>query len=378
MKLGTHQVRLWKKPEAKADPEKDTGPVDPDAQLVAGWTGGENLKTRSVYVGLLMALAAGPVALVLLASGASSAAPPPAAAAAPVVETGGEQAAVGEFAQQFVLAWLGTPRGKETALGGFVDTANLALPEKPVSASQPATAGLRRVGTDTWSVTVGVTVTDVAGVARRYFQVPVRYQAGAMVAAMLPAEVAGPGTAASPDLAYQYTAALSDPVATSASQFLGALLGGSGDVTRYVSPGAAITAVSPPPYSAVRLMEVRTDQDLHKSPQASATQGVVRVFVTAEATVAADQKVTVQYAVTMRLREGRWEVAALDAAPATGTSSHAPSLSSSSSSGAASTSTTAPTSSTTSTPSVPPPAAPTVAPPAPVPGTPAPVPVPTR
>ena len=40
MKVGAHQVRLWKKPEAKADPEKDTGPVDPDARLLAGWTGG--------------------------------------------------------------------------------------------------------------------------------------------------------------------------------------------------------------------------------------------------------------------------------------------------------------------------------------------------
>jgi len=323
MKLGTHQVRMWKKPEPVSD-ELGSEPVDPDARLQARWTGGANLKTRSVYVGMLAALAAGPVALVLVFAGASSAAPPLPPKAATVADTGGEQAAVGEFAQQFVLAWLGTSRGKESVLRGFVDVTNVQLPDKAVTATQPATAGLIRLGADTWSVTVGVTVTDVAGTVRRYFQVPVRSQGGAMVSSMLPAAVAAPATATSPELGYQYTTASSDPVSVATAQFLSSLVAGSGDVTRYVSPGSSIAAVTPPPYSAVRLVEVRTDQDLQKAVGGVPTGGVVRVFATAEATVSAEQKIPVQYALTLKVREGRWEVFSLDPAPVTTTANTRP------------------------------------------------------
>jgi hypothetical protein len=317
VKIAGREIRVWKKPVAKD--EKSSPPVDPDTQLQARWTNGANLKTRAITYGLFAALVAGPVALALVVGQVSSAAPPIATQAVLPVDTSGEQAAVGEFAQQFVLAWLQTPRGKESALAAFVATANLQLPNKAVTASQPSTAQLVHAGPGVWSVSVGVTVTDAGGVVRRYFQVPVRYVAGAMIATSLPAPMPAPGTATSPELAYQYTAALSDPSAAMVGQFLAALLAGSGDVTRYVSPGTAIAAVTPAPYTAVRVLEVRTDQDLRDAPMAVPRGSDLRVLVTAVATVSAEQQVTVQYPLTLRVRASRWEVASVDPVPRTNT-----------------------------------------------------------
>jgi len=145
----------------------------------------------------------------------------------------------------------------------------------------------------------------------------VRYAAGSMIATALPAPVPAPGTTATPELAYQYTAALSEPLASMVGQFLGALLTGTGDVTRYVSPGTSITSVAPAPYSAVRVLEVRTDQDLRDSPMVVPRGSDLHVLVTAAATVSAEQQITVQYPLTLKVRASRWEVASLDPAPLT-------------------------------------------------------------
>lgn len=316
MRIAGREVRVWRKPEQA---EKSTEPVDPDAGLQVRWTNGANLRTRCITYGLLSALAAGPVALGLAVGQVATGAPTAASAPVSAADTGGEQVAVGEFAQQFVLAWLQTPRGRESSLVGFVDIASLQLPNKPVVATQPSTAQLTPAGPGIWSVTVGATVTDAAGPSRRYFQVPVQYVGGAMVATSLPAPMPAPGTAAAPELAYQYTASISDPSATAAGQFLSALLLAGGDVTRYVSPGTAIAAVSSAPYTAVRVLEVRTDQDLRDSPMVVPRGGDLHVLVTAQATVSAEQQVTVQYPLTLRVRAGRWEVASVDPVPLTST-----------------------------------------------------------
>jgi len=95
------------------------------------------------------------------------------------------------------------------------------------------------------------------------------------------------------------------------------LLTGTGDVTRYVSPGTSITSVAPAPYSAVRVLEVRTDQDLRDSPMVVPRGSDLHVLVTAAATVSAEQQITVQYPLTLKVRASRWEVASLDPAPLT-------------------------------------------------------------
>lgn len=318
---------------APETPEVEGAPVevvDPDAHLQQRWTGGPTWRTRAVQAGLVAALVTGPVALLLgVGQAASGTAPAAAPVAEPAALDGGEQAAVGEFAQQLVLLWLQTPRGEEAALADLVDTADLQLAATPMSGSDPQTAQLVATGPGQWSVTVAVTVTDATEVpVRRHFQVPVRYTAetGALVAATLPSPVSAPPAAASPQLGYRYTASSSDPVTAASGEFLGALLTGAGDVTRLISPGTQISALTPAPFTGVQVREVATDVDLRGAEASSAPQEPVRVLVTALASVTAEQSVTVQYALTLTTREGRWEVTSLDAAPLPAAESSSPSL----------------------------------------------------
>ena len=98
-------------------------PVDPvtadtataehgDQGDLASWTSGSRLAARAWTVVLWTALACGPVALVGVGAAATSAPP----AARPTTATNAaasDQAAAGEFAEQFVLGWLRAPAGRK-------------------------------------------------------------------------------------------------------------------------------------------------------------------------------------------------------------------------------------------------------------------------
>lgn len=322
MKIAGHAVRFTAPKPVEHDQAagQEEEIVDPDVHLQQRWTGGPRLRTRAVQGVLVAALVTGPVALLLIAGQVAPSSTPATvpAAAATSLDNGGEQAAVGELAKQLVVAWLQTKRGDEKLLNGLVDTSNLELPATPMAARDPAVSQLVPTGVGQWSVTVAVTVTDVKKVPlRRYFAVPVTYtrSTGAVIAATLPAPVAAPSAAALPTLGYQYTASPSDPVAAAAKEFLGALLTGVGDITRFTSPGTSISAITPAPFTSVELRTVTTDVDLRGATAPVAGPQRVRLLATAAAAVTDKQTVIVQYALTLATREGRWEVASLDPAP---------------------------------------------------------------
>lgn len=321
MKLATR--RRADQPIASREPLAEPGAepkAPPDVGLQARWTGGSRLATRGATAILWSALAAGPLALVLgLLMVLAISAPAP-SARAPAADRSGEQVAVEEFAQRFVVTWLQTPQGQEKQLSPYVQVAHLTLPEVPWRAEAPATASVARISEGLWTVTVAVTLSARGSPAeRRYFQVAVKYlpsgNGAALVAAALPAPVAAPLAAAAPELAYRYRASLADPVATSIGEFLSALLTGQGDVTRYVSPGTVVAAVSPPPYTAVTVTDVLVDREL-AGGTAPASGERLAVLATARATAGPQQVVDVQYALTLLARAGRWEVKAVDPAPA--------------------------------------------------------------
>ncbi|PZS31670.1 MAG: hypothetical protein DLM59_09525 [Pseudonocardiales bacterium] len=316
------KVATRRRPPAAPDAEPAVPKDEPDVRLQARWTGGSHLATRSATVLLWSALAAGPLALALALLTfltISGTAPTTATTAA---DRAGEQVAVEEFAQRFVVTWLQTPQGQENQLTPYVQVAHVNLPVVPWRADQPTTAGVRRVAPGAWSVTVAVTVSAPSSPARRrYFVVPVRYVDGGsgsagpgLVASALPAPVAAPIAAAAPALAYPYRSALTDPVATSVGEFLTALLTGNGDVTRYVTPGTVIAAVNPPPYTVVAVNDVLIDRDVaHGAAPASGER--LAVLVTARATAGPQQDIDVQYALTLLARAGRWEVKSIDPSP---------------------------------------------------------------
>lgn len=233
-----------------------------------------------------------------------------------VVDESDDRAAAGEYAQRVVVTWLSATQESPDALLAMVKDAQLApLSTEAFSASQPAVAGIENID-GIWSVTVAVTVTDAKDqTARRYYQVPVERADGALSALSLPTPVASPPVAVGSATAYRVHVDPTSPVGQTVGQFISAYLAGSGDVSRYMTPGQAVTPLTPAPYATVDLVDLRGLEEM--DPAAEPTDGQqARVLAAATATVTDSQSSLVAYALTLTARAGRWEIAAIDPAPA--------------------------------------------------------------
>ena len=296
--------------EQAADPSADS------ASSAASWTAGSQWAARATTVAVWALIVCGPAALAVTLT-SSTPPPPPPATTTEVVDTAGEQARASELARQLVTAWLTLPRGEEDQLRAFVDTADLTLPETPWTVAR---RHRRRAEHHRGRPLVGHRRCDRHR-PRQFHRPrllrrpgPGRPATGSAAALTLPAPMPTPPPSRLPALAYPYTANPVDDLATTVGDFLTAMLTGAGDVTRYLTPGATVTALVPAPYSTVTVSQVWLDEDPTDLTPEQDTP--VRALVTATATTTADQASVVQYALQIRPREGRWEIAALDPIPA--------------------------------------------------------------
>ncbi|MGW7603152.1 conjugal transfer protein [Streptomyces antimycoticus] len=251
------------------------------------------------------------------------------------------------FAELFVAAFVAAGEGDQDQLAPYYPSAGqLQLDGKPgrQRASQTTAVRVRQTAPGAWSVTVAAHIEptgqprdaedkDVAEApsgALRYFQVPVLASTGSgtsgaegYVAATLPAEVAAPGGQShQPQLGYgpERAAAPGDTRAETAGEFLGAYLTGSGELDRYLAPGLHMEAVSPAPYRKVEVesLAVAGEESAGSSATGVPADGTrQRLLVQIRATGTDRVGVPLSYALTLTARAGRWEIAALDATPAT-------------------------------------------------------------
>lgn len=270
---------------------------------------GQRLATKLTSIGLAAIVMTGPVSLFVAAS----------AVTRPVATTRSSKpegvmaqdaARAGDFAQRVVRAWLSATRTKVGDLGDlYEDASSFALPDKPIRVETTETANVTPTSVaGIFRVTVSASVEGT----RRYYTVPVQVSAGSLSALTLPAPTTAPEISPDRDRAYRTTLPSTGPTSTAVLAFLRALLTGQGDVTRYTSPGAPIVAVDPAPYKSV---DLRTVTGL--SDEALPAEGAIaHVLATAIGTDAAKRPATTQYALTLKARGGRWEVAGIDLAPA--------------------------------------------------------------
>ncbi|MFE4019280.1 conjugal transfer protein [Streptomyces sp. NPDC059101] len=329
MRLRKHESALDDADELGVLSEADPGWATVSTGAVANFT-------AVVRWGAWALMLAGPVLGGWALATTTRPAPAPVRAEAPrTVTSSADDVAPAGFAELYVAAYLNASfsdaaveevasfyppaRGMSWQTNsGDVDTAGAA------SAVQ-----VRQVAAGYWSVTVAARLngpTKEAGGRVRYFQVPVRAAgkpgAAQWVAAALPAEVAVPTARAgsAPELSYgsAHVPVASDPAAQTVEGFLGAYLAGRGDVERYLSPGAAVRAIRPAPYSAVTVTQI-SEHGPGPAEGAAAQvppDGVERhllVDVAGEHPGAGGRPMT--YALELRSRGGRWEIAALEAAP---------------------------------------------------------------
>lgn len=156
--------------------------------------------------------------------------------------------------------------------------------------------------------------TEAAPLELRFYQVAVRTTGDTAQVIGFPTPTAGPGAGKEVSLDYPQRLTLDSQLGTTMDGFLQAAYAGKGDVSRYLAPGYGLQPITPAPYTAIHITDVRTDQVLDDVPAGQP----VRVLIQAEAELpdadGSRQKVTVPVTVTQR--DNRWEVTSLDPAPA--------------------------------------------------------------
>lgn len=288
------------------------------------WTQGRQVTANALTILVAAALIAGPLSLVLSLQNVSRP-----AEAAPVAEQGSQLTAqeekAGAYAVGLVGAWLGAWKDHPGELGEYVDVGSLGkLSEEPGKYRDLAVSTVTPNNeSDIVTVVVAANVKELAedpeqeGAAiekwpRRYFQVPVLVSSAGMSVVSLPTPVAAPADGGDARLAYPEELPSTDASYDTVVSFLAAYATGSGDLSRFVSPEAAITAITPAPYLSVEADEIKADVQPPKTPKDGVT---VRVLATVSFTSQLDQTVTSTYALTLTARAARWEVSSIDPAP---------------------------------------------------------------
>ncbi|MCP3973769.1 MAG: conjugal transfer protein [bacterium] len=160
------------------------------------------------------------------------------------------------FAEMYVAAYL-------TDAGNSLEE---FLPSPPSTEAMTAAAhyvtrtaamAVDPAGNGYWSVLVAADVLalDDGGyrpVGLQFYQVGVVDDGGRLVATSLPARVAGPAARAGPPRSlHTADAEVTDVQAALVGDFLEALLTDGRDISRYVTADSGLSAISPPPYTAV-------------------------------------------------------------------------------------------------------------------------------
>ncbi|MFJ2007995.1 conjugal transfer protein [Streptomyces chartreusis] len=339
-------------PELSAVMEEEWDVDDPSADddRVAGWSTGARANTSAVLRwaawGLLVI---SPVlGISAFARASTTATAKPTVVASTPTGTGSQGAA--GFASLFVAQYLRAGEGDQDKLAAYYPGAGeLQLEGEPGRrhGDQLTVVRLRQTDPDVWSVTVAARIVSdakpttkmsesaasdsrpsaAAAVADsiHYFQVPVAVGtvgggATGYIALSVPAEVAAPARIKAPDLVYgpMQLASGSDPRTEAVTEFLTSYLTGSGELDRYLAPGTRLSAISPAPYTSVVVDQMQAEGDQASQPVATVPKDGTRtrLVVTVRATDHDEVRVPLAYALTLSARAGRWEIAALDGAPA--------------------------------------------------------------
>lgn len=331
--------------------------IDVESQDTAGWsTGAQANMSAAIRWTAWGLLILGPLlgaAAYLSASAQAGPAQKKPARAAPA--TTGSQGVAG-FAQLFVAAYIEAGNGDQAKLAAYYpDAIGLRLEgdRGRRRGEQLAVVRLRQTGQGVWSVTVAARVTDTkspanaseserpsekgepdAAAARvvRYFQVPVATAvttggASGYTALAMPAEVAAPEQIKSPALVYgpMRPALPADPRTQAVTEFLTAYLTGAGELDRYLAPGTSLTPIAPAPYTGIAVDSLAIESEKGAEPVTTVpgdgTQ--LRLMVALRATGHDEVRAPLTYALTLKARAGRWEIASLDGAPTPATTPNA-------------------------------------------------------
>ncbi|MDN5666841.1 MAG: conjugal transfer protein [Renibacterium salmoninarum] len=285
--------------------------------------------------GIMVAcLAAGPVALGLQFFGGSSQ-----IVAASSKTDDPSALAAGAYGQGFVMAWLRASRDDSSELKRYLDASTDLLPAQGSEITDGQVSKVTPMDSSgLYSVVVKVRVGEKPAVdpskpssnmpavvwRERYYQTTVYSGQAGMKVSLLPAPITAPMTATFPTLKYIANIPLAGPVGETMQAFFSAYLSGQGDLTRYVSPGSKLQAVTPAPYNSVTVRSITATGEV---PSAPADGSKLEVIVTVRLAAGSEAGSSSDYPLVLVARASRWEISEISAGPQISTSQPTPSKS---------------------------------------------------
>lgn len=233
-----------------------------------------------------------------------------------VVELPADSAGAEGFAELFVATLLSS--NEDTELPPGLDASPVGREEQEWLAARTVSLGAEEIAPGYFAVTVAADILakdpqpgeqlSWISVGTRFYTVGVVDTGSGWVATGLPTLVAAPPGGTPPELWVERMDGLSDlpGLEDAVTRFLAAYLTGEGELTRYTSPGSPLSAVHPPPFSTVEIVEAGSVLTPDRNRQ------VVALVV---GTDESGRTQVLQYAFVVAERDGRWEVAELLPAP---------------------------------------------------------------
>lgn len=302
------------------------------AQQVGPWQYGSLLGTKAFLLLIVAGVLAGPAALAWTLAAAGQAAPT--TASSELVGGAGEDGrsrveAVGA-ATNLVSLWLSAGQADSETLAALVANppAQLSLPrQRPAPPTMVAVLDAVQASPTVWDVLVAARGGQAGAGALYRVAVSTTDRGGS--ALTMPGQVPMPTGPAGSVTADVEVIASSHPAAETVNGFARALLSNSGDLSRWLAPGSALTPVTPKVCQQVQTT-VSSPTDLPDVP-GNGEEASVLTDLTCQ--TSGNTGRTFQYMLTLRGRDGRWEVASYTSAVTTA----APAASSSTSPAATST-----------------------------------------
>ena len=232
-----------------------------------------------------------------------------------------QQQETGAFAQAYLAAWLSATSTDHDELDRYTnvtgsslvgtspteyrDLAVASIEDSPGGLTTVVvSASLKTTGTDKGKETITWTP--------YWYQIAVQAQGEEIAPAGLPAPIAMPAIADGPQLGYPSRVANKEVQATVAD-FMTAYLTGQGDVTRYITPESTIMAITPAYWTQATVKTIQSVSEVANSnPVTGQTAEVlVEMNLTRETTTK-----PAQYVLSLKVRDGRWEIQSINSAPA--------------------------------------------------------------
>lgn len=233
--------------------------------------------------------------------------------------------AAADCAQDFVKAFLTTPKGREIEVLRFY-TGDMALPESPIEASDPRITGVKEqpgpaAGTQQWAFVVSMAQRNPGSldtIRVRYLTTVFVDTRGNTRATKKPTPLGPQDWGVDVPLDYPTPVDSKDPTVIAISGFLRALLSGGPDMTRYAAKGNKALPTNPPLYGSITVTSVRSQ------PPTMTDDGHQKVRMLA--TIKADSFASYEFDFPLELTatDGGWMVSAIEWFPALGSSASAP------------------------------------------------------